>query len=312
MTVDVVIVTYNRLEKLKKALASYDSQTKRFRNLIVVNNHSTDGTTEYLRVWEDKNTPYSKFVINTNENLGGSGGYYLGQKKALELGADWVFLADDDAYAATNMMESFYNYASTHDVSDIASICGTVFHMDGTIDMNHRSRYVLKGHRFFYRIPSTAEDYKKQAFEIDFLSYVGSFINTLAMKKVGLVDPRFFIYWDDTEHSLRLKKYGAIICVPAIRIIHDDQNTVQSEKTRNVLSWKDYYSERNEMVVYKRHFFWVALHRLRVLFFNQIKQRSETTLYDRVKWDATKDAWLGRLGKKHEYFPGSIITPEDK
>lgn len=311
MTVDVVIVTYNRLEKMKKALASYDSQAKRFRNLIVVNNHSTDGTTEYLKVWENKNTPYSKFVINTNENLGGSGGYYLGQKKALELGADWVFLADDDAYAEPNMMESFYAYVTGHEVNNVSAICGTVLHTDGSIDMNHRGRYELKGNRFFYRLSSTMEDYRKEDFEIDFLSYVGSFIKVAAMKEVGLVDPQFFIYWDDSEHSLRLKQYGKILCVPSIRIVHDDLFIKNSEEDAVLVSWKDYYLERNKTVFYKKHFFFVALHQLRKAFFERIKYHHTRSPYEKVKWAAVKDAWLGRLGKNQLYKPGWSIKAND-
>ena len=69
------------MEKLKKALACYEKQTKSFRNLIVVNNHSNDGTFEYLEKWKSENAIFAKHVINTEDNLGGSGGFYSGQKK---------------------------------------------------------------------------------------------------------------------------------------------------------------------------------------------------------------------------------------
>lgn len=74
MTVDVVIVAYNRLEKLKKALLCYERQTSPFRNMIVVNNHSTDRTTEFLEEWSNVDSPFAKDVITTEENLGGLGG----------------------------------------------------------------------------------------------------------------------------------------------------------------------------------------------------------------------------------------------
>ena len=85
MEIDVVIVTYNRLSKLKKTLDCYEKQTVPFRNLIIVNNHSSDGTMEYLKEWENTNTPFNKIIIHTNENLGGAGGFYIGEKKALSL-----------------------------------------------------------------------------------------------------------------------------------------------------------------------------------------------------------------------------------
>ena len=313
MNVDVVIVTFNRLDKLKKALASYERQTRPFRNLIVVNNHSTDGTLEYLDAWKLQEAPFSKVVISTDDNLGGSGGYYIGQKKAMELDADWVFLADDDAYAEPDMLERFYDYAAHADVSHLSAVCGTVRHTDGSIDLNHRSRFERKGRRFVYRIASSPEDYEKTDFEVDYLSYVGSFVNGKAMSEVGTVDSSFFIFWDDSEHSLRLKKFGKIICVPGIRIMHDDMNPAsQAEEGKKtvLVSWKDYYLERNEVVLLKRHFPLAALHQLRIALMERMKGKRQEDEYARVKWAALKDAWLGRMGKHRVYKPGWEIRAD--
>lgn len=48
----LAIVTYNRLEKLKHALACYDKQTVMPDAIVVVDNHSTDGTDVYLNEWQ--------------------------------------------------------------------------------------------------------------------------------------------------------------------------------------------------------------------------------------------------------------------
>ena len=55
MKIGVVIVTYNRLEKLKIALKSYEKQSFKPQYILVVNNNSTDGTLEYLKEWKSKN-----------------------------------------------------------------------------------------------------------------------------------------------------------------------------------------------------------------------------------------------------------------
>ena len=313
MNVDVVIVTYNRLEKLKKALASYENQSRRFRHLIVVNNHSTDGTSDFLDAWGRTEAPFSKIVINTDENLGGSGGYYLGQKKAMELEAEWVFLADDDAYAEPDLMERFYEFMERNKSRVFSAVCGTVYHSDGTIDLNHRSRYVKKGRRFVYRIASRLEDYEKDEFEIDYLSYVGSFINGKAMSEVGVVDKRYFIFWDDSEHSLRLKRFGSIICVPAIRIVHDDFNPSASSNSERplIVSWKDYYLERNEVALNRRHFPGVAVHQLRKAVKDWMCGKYRADAYSKVQWAAIKDAWLGRMGKHPLYKPGWEIRKDN-
>ena len=54
MKIGVVIVTYNRLDKLKIALKSYENQKIKPKYILVVNNNSTDGTKEYLDSWKQE------------------------------------------------------------------------------------------------------------------------------------------------------------------------------------------------------------------------------------------------------------------
>ena len=79
MNICVVIVTYNRLQKLQKALQSYETQTVLPYSIIVVNNCSTDGTSDFLNQWCAKDSHISrKTVINLKTNTGGAGGFHAG------------------------------------------------------------------------------------------------------------------------------------------------------------------------------------------------------------------------------------------
>ena len=60
--IGAVVVTFNRLEKLKKALESYEKQTLLPEYIIVVDNASKDGTKEYLERWKKGNSEYEKIV----------------------------------------------------------------------------------------------------------------------------------------------------------------------------------------------------------------------------------------------------------
>lgn len=309
MNLDIVIVTYNRLAKLKKALHCYEEQTQGFRNLIVVDNCSNDGTKEYLDVWEHHETAFRKIVIHSSENVGGAGGFYLGQKKAMDIGADWVFVADDDAYAAPTMVGEFYKFVDEHDCSKLSAICATVRNMDGSIAEYHRDRYeIVNGTNWFYkefkRVHVAKEEYGQAFFTIDLLSYVGSFLNGQAMKKCGLVNPRYFIFHDDTEHSLRLKKYGDIIVVPKIEIIHEGGI---NEKKQEVLSWRLYYEERNKYHMLLKHFprtvMSIVLFEFRRLIGRCILKHPANEA-DLLINTAVIDAFLGRLGKHRKYRPG--------
>ena len=302
MNVDVVIVTYNRLDKLEKALACYEKQTKSFRNLIVVNNHSNDGTFEYLKDWKNENATFAKHVVNMDDNLGGSGGFYAGQKYAMSLNPDWIYLADDDAYAEPDMMEQFYKFCDTHDVDKLSAICGAVYDLDGQLALQHRSTYQIVNGINFSRKDSVESDYKKEYFRIDLLSYVCSFLSIKALKKVGFVNSNYFIYYDDTEHSIRLKKYGDLICVPSIKIVHEE-NGGEVNKEEAGLSWRDYYMCRNRLHMLKKHHFKSAIDRT-MFVLNQCKKDEYTLIHKKLIRLALRDAWFGILGKHKLYKPG--------
>ena len=97
MDIGVVIVTFNRLEKLKSALVHYHKQTKPFKYMLIIDNHSSDGTVEYLKKWEATEENYQKYCIYLDENTGGAGGFYYGMEKAKTLSADWIWISDDAA-----------------------------------------------------------------------------------------------------------------------------------------------------------------------------------------------------------------------
>ena len=120
--IGVVIVTYNRKEKLKKALKAYDQQIFLPCEIIVVNNASTDGTNEILDRWKSENSIYSKVVIDSKYNVGGSGGFYLGEKRALHDNISWIMIADDDAYQDTDYIKKIYAYINSYKDKEPISI----------------------------------------------------------------------------------------------------------------------------------------------------------------------------------------------
>ena len=303
MNLSMVIVTFNRLEKLKKALDAYCQQTVAPNRLIVVDNCSSDGTGMFLDEWSRSDLPFEAEVIHASENLGGSGGFYLGEKRAMELKSDWVFVADDDAYPARDMVEQFERYVGSHDCTGTSAICAAVHAMAGWIACSHRDYSHLV--RFWReRHNSSPEDYKQESFEFDLLSYVGSFMNGKALAKVGLVDPRYFIFYDDSEHSLRLQKWGKIVCVPAISIAHEEKYATKEKVASDHVTWKDYYRFRNELHMTIRHSWLAALVYFRFYLLYFYLYKPEPAAMHEVHKAAFWDAFCGRLGKHPVYQPG--------
>lgn len=246
--IGAVIVTFNRLDKLKCAVEAFEKQTVAPKYIIVVDNASTDGTKEYLQKWKAEKNTYEKHVITMKKNCGGSGGFYTGLKKALNGNADWIWVSDDDAFPCLDALERAQEYFISNEekLPSLSAICGQVMN-HGKTDITHRKIYGRKGIKITEQyVPE--QEYKKYEFELNSFTYVGTIMSKEKIKRAGLPNKGFFIWWDDLEHGLRMSRIGKIVCVPAIKIHHN------VEEETSLVNWKRYYGYRNMIATYKEHF----------------------------------------------------------
>jgi len=298
MDIGVVLVTFNRLGELKKALRLYEQQTKPPRYVLVVDNHSTDGTGGFLEAWQKAESPIRHLLITLPENAGGSGGFSAGTKAALDLDADWIWLADDDAYPDRHALETLSLFAENHAeiMENTAALCTKVENSEG-IATAHRC-YVKKTPIGLEFVPVPSSMYKNEYFPLDAYSFVGAVIRKDALLKAGLPDEGFFIYMDDREHALRVRRVGQILCVPAAEILHQDGSNLTREA-----SWRDYYTTRNILLTYKRHFGWSAfcVRAVRRMLAALASFNGEKI---RMFWEGVNDARRDRTGVHPVYRPG--------
>ena len=289
--IGVIIVTYNRIEKLKQCLEAFDVQTVKPKYIMVINNKSTDNTKEYLKSWIKIKTQYRKYNVETESNLGGSGGFYLGQRKALNLDADWLYLSDDDAFPEIDVIEKSEKFLNTYSNKEkLAAFCTKVVN-NGNISYGHRRVTKEKLFRIDSQI-SKREDYKKEYFEINTFSYVGVIINKKFIEKYGVTKKEFFIYYDDSEHSYRLSKYGKILCIPNITVHHNTDSKIKSK-------YMAYYFTRNKLLWYKslkRRYYYYELIRQYIYLFAKEILRYKVEEHKMIKL-GIKDARKNKTGK---------------
>lgn len=301
MDVTYVLVTYNRLELLKQTLNAALNMEEKFNKIIIVNNNSTDGTQEYLKEIEKNNTEVK--VINCEENLGGSGGFSLGTKIAMEeTPNNWIFLADDDAIPRKDMLKNLKEaYKNLSDKDKIAALCTSVINSN-KIDTAHRAR-VKKG-LFFVKHREISEEEYEKPFYVDNATFVGLMIKPEILKQISIPNSEFFIYYDDSDYCQKIGKLGKILCIPTSKM---DHNT--SLRASNGISWREYYATRNSLVYTKNHFgnyyfrmlaLYVYIRRCSWLS-RKIKKRTK----DDIKFikDGIKDAKQNKMGKHPIYHP---------
>ncbi|MFR6443671.1 MAG: glycosyltransferase [Agathobacter rectalis] len=300
----VVLVTYNRIIELKKTLELYDQLNFLPCNLIVVNNSSTDGTEKYLNDWKNQSSKYNRFVITTNYNLGGAGGFSVGIKKAVETECDFIFLADDDAYPDQNVLFRMANfYCNQNKKNDIAGMCTKNINY-GKIDCMHRRR-VKKGILCFSEKNVDISEYNYESFDVDEFSFVGAAIKKNIVLQIGLPRSDYFIYFDDSEYSLRIRENGRIVCVTDAVMNH---NTVATEK-----KWGYYYAVRNRLDMVKRHgsgwnyLYYKILSYLKYCSWMSYLFKWKSKPFINMCKRAMKDSKTGVFGYCESYPPGKDI-----
>lgn len=304
MKTAVVLVTYNRIELLKKALETYENQTRLPDFLVVVDNASGDGTGAFLDEWK-KTGDIPKTVLKLSKNMGGAGGYAAGIEYASDLDCDFIFIADDDAFAKQDMIEkamSFYEKLPDRDKAETAALCTAVYSGD-VIAAEHR-RVTVRSFLNIYHKDAPKKLYEQESFEIDELSFVGSFLKKDAVKKAGLPLKEYFISYDDTEYSLRLGKFGIIRCVPGSVMYHD------TPPGDGRISWRNYYVQRNCLDLIKRHYpkryyyFKVAADYLRRTTFISALVKGRNSGERELFRDAITDSLHDNISVSSRYRPG--------
>lgn len=245
-SVAAVIVTYNRLEKLKTVLNSLEKLTVSPEYLVIVNNASTDGTDKYLAEYEAKRSVEDGMkvsVVNLPENVGGAGGFSAGMKYGYDLGADFLWVSDDDGYPEPDSLANLLNgYKSAVDElgPDVPFACSMVKYTDGSIcEMNNPvttwdwGRLLAKG---------------QNSVLVSSCSFVSVLFPRWALEDFGLPYKEYFIWFDDAEYTRRLTKGCPGIQVLDSVVIHDmGQNKgVNFRQINEKNAWKFAYGIRNE------------------------------------------------------------------
>ena len=303
--VTIIIVTYNRLDELKKTLKLYDEQSLSPNRLIVIDNACNDGTADYLDSWCTESKTFERIVYHSEKNVGGAGGFKIGIEQAMQYNDDFIFLADDDAYPDKDMLENLLEYYEHCDEKEtIAALCTKVNDQFG-VSKVHRAR-VKKGLLTIRRDETRDDDYLSDHFDVDLLTFVGAMIKRKTIERIGLPLSEYFIHEDDAEYSTRIRKIGRIVCVTSSNMFH----LYGGNQTKD---WIEYYTTRNYIDYIGRHY--QKRYQLYVEMEKYIKKcsiiakvfKKRSKNYRKMNRIAISDGKKGKLGISELYKPGQII-----
>lgn len=224
-----VVVTCNRKNDLKKNLKCLKKQTRKIDRIFIIDNASTDGTEDFIR--NEINDPNITY-IKLDTNIGGSGGFYTGVKVAYEAGYDYIWGMDDDAFPDEEALNEIMK----------------------VIDLKRELAC-------YWSNCNDDREFNNPVKEVKLWMFVGFFIPREIIDEVGFPRSDFFIYHDDSEYSIRIRRHGyKIYKVRDSKIIHRsfEERDKYSKKIfgkelslAKLSDWKLYYLVRNSILMYK-------------------------------------------------------------
>lgn len=241
-----IVVTYKRKELLEKVLTRLSEQSFKLSKVLVVDNNSQDGTEELVKSFYLNDDIFE--YHNTGANLGGAGGFNYGFQLANNYEYDYLWLMDDDFLPATNCLEELISVGSNGIIQPIrfnldglcAEITPVVYDLSKVLCTNPKS----------HTVADIYDDITESEIEIAAVPFEGPLISKDVVKKIGFPEPKFFIFNDDLDYSIRARKAGfKITCsmkATAERLLLNNQNN-------DLKSWKGYFMLRNHFYILRTH-----------------------------------------------------------
>jgi GT2 family glycosyltransferase len=241
--VAAILVAWNSGQGLWEAVGSTLAGTRRPEWIIVVDNGSSDGSVEQV----EARFPEVQ-VLRSGRNLGYTGGNNLGIKLALERGAQYLWLLNDDVLVAADALELLLAEAEARPE---AGLLGPLVLTREKPDVILTAGGVLAAGWFSHTI-ATGEGNSGQlaaVAEVDYLSGCALLASRRFVQQVGLLDERFFMYYEDVDWGMRAKTAGfEVVAVRSAKVWHPDTRR-RDDQAASVT----YYIARNQLFFLQKH-----------------------------------------------------------
>lgn len=299
--ITAVVVTYNRKLLLDRCLRALSGQTRPPDNILVVDNASTDGTVGFLAENGWLARPDIE-LLRLAENTGGAGGFSAGVRRAVDGGADWVWLMDDDAEPHVDALEKLHVH-----LTDPLALYGSVAVQAGRLSWRMMPEGASAG--------SSIEEVSglPPVMDVTFIPFLGLAVSRKLVDRIGLPDPGFFIAADDVDYCFRARSAGARVWLIADSRIEHPLSSLSFMRlpgrtftSLRLPPWKRYYDVRNRMFVARNHYgsaYWYRtipgqFLRLFVTLLNEPERLRQLHAF----MAGMIDGLLGRKGRRHEWW----------
>jgi rhamnopyranosyl-N-acetylglucosaminyl-diphospho-decaprenol beta-1,3/1,4-galactofuranosyltransferase len=229
-----VVVTYNRQALLSQCITALRNQSRPLDAILVINNGSTDNTETWLSTQED-------VQVITQTNVGSSGGFSTGISRAYQQGYSWIWCMDDDGYPKSDALEKLLDYNG--DELKLRNCA--------VLNKEDQKTFVWKTGHF-----ATIDEVDCKVIEGIGHPFNGTLLHRRIVERVGVPQPKLFVWGDETEYYYRIVKQNNIpVCTIADSIHYHPASAFSYKQDWNYQTgWKMYFYIRNRFHIHRAKF----------------------------------------------------------
>jgi GT2 family glycosyltransferase len=243
--VGIVILNWNNAKDTIDCLSSLFSIDFDNYFVIIVDNGSTDDSVDRI----SRAFPNIE-IISLTANTGYAAGNNIGISRAIALGADYIFILNNDTIVSPSCLKELISFAGTS--KKIGMVGPKMYCMDPSDLLFSKGSFVLwKQAKTFHRgmfQPETSLSSDDIPEQVDFISGCGVLVSKQLIDEIGVFDEVFFLNYEDAEWGIRAQRAGyEVWYAPKAVLWHKVSSTLGLSSPANT-----YYMTRNSL-----RFFWM-------------------------------------------------------
>lgn len=250
--VAIIIVNWNGWKDSLECLESLRGVKHPDFSVYMVDNGSADGSQSKLA--DFKSSTFGYQLIQNSANLGFAGGNNVGIKKALEDGAEFILLLNNDTIVSPNFLALLVSAANSD--SAIGIVGPKIYFSEGITAVAGLQRIWFGGgklnwlktrgyHLDYDRTDTLSQSASDEILNTDYITGCCMLVKREAIEKIGLLSEDYFLYYEDVDWCLRVRQAGyKIAYVPGAFIWHKISRSANAGSPQYV-----YYHSRNGLML---------------------------------------------------------------
>lgn len=239
----IITVNFNGAQHTIEMIKSLENINYKNYKIVVVDNASE--MSDYKKLDDIK--AYS-IVIRSDENLGFAGGNNLGIELAIKSNAEYILLLNNDTTVDKNFLDRLIN-SMKQNKADV--VCPKILNYYNKEIINYAGGDIIeyKGAVNIYGVGKKDSDKYERCRTITFAHGCCLLIDTDTLVSCGGLEDSYFLYFEDTDLSAKLKSLNKkIIYEPSAVIYHKE-----SVSTKKFSDNYQYYFCRNRLQFIKNN-----------------------------------------------------------